>query len=79
MSDQSTFSLLVAALDLGWGSLGKLRLILDKVATMIQKGVDDAPADGVLNHDLSRLGFAGASQVAQLIRETISASRKAGY
>lgn len=51
----------------------------DKVATMIQKGVDDAPADGVLNHDLSRLGFAGASQVAQLIRETISASRKAGY
>ena len=31
MSDNVEFSLLVATLDLGWGSLGKLRLILDQL------------------------------------------------
>lgn len=53
--------------------------IADEVATIIQKGVDNAPADGVLNHDLSRLGFAGASQVAQLIKETIFSTHQGNH
>jgi hydroxymethylcytosylglucuronate/cytosylglucuronate synthase len=50
------------------------REVTDEVATIIQEGITNAPAHGVLNPDLSQLGFAGAGQVAQLVKETVSAS-----
>jgi hypothetical protein len=34
------------------------------------KGVRDAARDGVLNPDVSRRGFSGASQVARLLEQT---------
>jgi len=48
----------------------------DEVATIIRRGVHNAPSDGVLNLGLSKLGFAGASQVAELIKETMFASHQ---
>ncbi|HSL78527.1 MAG TPA: hypothetical protein VK877_02605 [Pseudolabrys sp.] len=44
--------------------------IADEMAAIIRKGVQDAPRDGVLNPDVSRLGFSGASQVARLLEQT---------
>jgi hydroxymethylcytosylglucuronate/cytosylglucuronate synthase len=40
------------------------------IAAIIRKGVDNAPSGGVLNPDVSRLGFSGASQVARLLEQT---------
>lgn len=44
--------------------------IADEMTAIIRKGVQDAPRDGVLNPDVSRLGFSGASQVARLLEQT---------
>jgi hydroxymethylcytosylglucuronate/cytosylglucuronate synthase len=46
---------------------------VQEVETMICNAVQGAPADGVLNHCLSTLGSAGASQVAQLIKQAMFA------
>lgn len=50
------------------------REVADEVATLIQESITNAPAHGVLNPDLSQLGFAGAGQIAQLVKETVSAT-----
>lgn len=47
------------------------REIANEVARAIRNAVDNAPADGVLRHDLSQFGFAGARQVAEVIRQTV--------
>jgi hypothetical protein len=44
--------------------------IADEMVAIIRKGVQDAPRDGVLNPEVSRLGFSGASQVARLLEQT---------
>jgi hydroxymethylcytosylglucuronate/cytosylglucuronate synthase len=41
----------------------------DNVARLIRKAVCDAPPGGVLNSRLSALGFSGADQVAQVVKE----------
>jgi hydroxymethylcytosylglucuronate/cytosylglucuronate synthase len=43
------------------------RQLRDEVRTIVREGVEAAPAGGVLDQDVSRLGFAGATQVARLI------------
>ena len=50
--------------------------IADEMAAIIRKGVQDAPRNGVLNPDVSRLGFSGASQVARLLEQTRRPSPK---
>jgi hydroxymethylcytosylglucuronate/cytosylglucuronate synthase len=50
--------------------------IADEMAAIIRKGVQDAPRNGVLNPDVSRLGFSGASQVARLLEQTRRPSHK---
>lgn len=46
------------------------RPMADEIAAVIRKGVENAPPGGVLNPDVSRLGFSGASQVARLLEQT---------
>jgi hypothetical protein len=46
--------------------------IANEVKHIIRNAMHDAPAGGVLNPDVARLGFAGASQVADLIRKNSS-------
>jgi len=41
----------------------------DEVSAVIRKAVTNAPHDGVLNPQLSALGFAGADQVAQFVKQ----------
>jgi hydroxymethylcytosylglucuronate/cytosylglucuronate synthase len=41
----------------------------DEVSAIIRKAVSNAPGDGVLNPQLSALGFDGAEQVARLIEQ----------
>lgn len=41
----------------------------DDVRTIIRRALESAPADGVLDQDVCRLGFSGAAQVARLITE----------
>ena len=49
--------------------------VADEVATIIRRDIHNAPPNGVLNLELlTRLGSAGASQVAQLIKEVRFAS-----
>jgi len=45
--------------------------VAEEVTTIIRRGVHNAPSDGVLNLNLSKLGFAGANQVAQLIEQAM--------
>jgi|SRR5689334_4281075 len=45
------------------------REIVQDVETIIRKAVNNAPADGVLNHSLAELGIDGADQVAGLVKE----------
>jgi hydroxymethylcytosylglucuronate/cytosylglucuronate synthase len=56
-------------------SAANSREIADEVATIIQTSVNNAPADGVLDQNLlRRFGFAGASQIAQVIKGTATLS-----
>jgi len=43
----------------------------DDVRNILSEAIESAPPGGVLNQDLSRLGFAGAGQVARLIEKTM--------
>jgi hydroxymethylcytosylglucuronate/cytosylglucuronate synthase len=45
--------------------------VRDDVRNVLRETIESAPPDGVLNQDLSRLGFAGASQVARLIEKAM--------
>jgi hypothetical protein len=53
--------------------------VANEIATVIRTAVNNAPTDGVLNDCLSTLGVRGASQVAELITQTMSASHKPPY
>jgi hypothetical protein len=46
----------------------------NEIATVIRTAINNAPVDGVLTDCLPTLGVGGASQVAQLITQAISAS-----
>lgn len=48
----------------------------DEITTIIHKAVHNAPGEGVLNLAVSRLGFTGASQVAELIKEAMVVSHQ---
>lgn len=52
------------------------REMSDAIGAVIHEAIRSAPADGVLNPDILRLGFAGAGQVAKLIKEAMVASRQ---
>jgi hypothetical protein len=56
-----------------------LQEVANEIATVIRTAVNNAPTDGVLNDCLSTLGVRGATQVAELITQTISASHKPPY
>lgn len=48
----------------------------DDVSGIIAKGLCEAPEHGVLNPHLAALGFAGAEQVAQIVRQVVSQRRQ---
>jgi hypothetical protein len=53
--------------------------VANEIATAIRATINNAPVDGVLSDCLPTLGVRGASQVAQLITQAISASHKPPY
>jgi hydroxymethylcytosylglucuronate/cytosylglucuronate synthase len=70
---------LTAALPYIYQSIAKAAAsqeVANEVATVIRTAVNNAPTDGVLDDCLSTLGVRGATQVAQLIKQAMSASRK---
>jgi hydroxymethylcytosylglucuronate/cytosylglucuronate synthase len=50
----------------------------DEIKGLIRRVLSNAPQDGVLNPQLSALGFAGADQVAQLVKRVGLRERQAG-